>query len=66
MATYINRGITNYAKENGITVKNNDEIYVLVQNNKEESKIYEYQIEHSKSHKVEIPSRTLAVIIIKI
>ena len=58
--------IANFAKDAVITVKHNGKIYMLVQNYSEESQVYEYQIEHGESKKVEIPSQSMATIIINI
>lgn len=56
--------IANYSKEDVISVKHNGKIYLLVQNNSEESEPYEFQIKEGKSQIVEVPNKSLAVIII--
>lgn len=69
MSKYLVTGaerIANYSKDDVISVKHNGKLYVLVQNNNNVAQVYEYQIEHGTSKKVEILAKYLAVIIINI
>lgn len=56
--------IANFSRENLISVKHNGKLHVLVQNNTNEPQVYEYQIEHGQSEKIEIPGQSLAAITI--
>lgn len=68
MSKYLAPGakrIANFSKDVVITVKHNDTIYILVQNTAETAQTYEWQIESGKVQTVEIPTQSLAAIIIK-
>ena len=58
--------IANFSRGDLISVKHQGKIYVLVQNSKDESQTYECQIESGEGKTVEIPSNSLAVIILNI
>jgi len=56
--------IANFSRENLISVKHNGKLHILVQNTSDAPQVYEYQIEHGTSQKIEIPGRSLAAITI--
>ncbi|WP_165876139.1 glycoside hydrolase family 30 protein [Mariniflexile fucanivorans] len=69
MSTYLVPGakrIANFSKDELISVKHNNKIYVLVQNNNDAPQTYECQIANGEKQIVNLPSQTLAVIILDI
>ena len=56
--------IANFSRADLISIKYEGKIYVLIQNSKDEAQAYECQIENGEGIKVEIPSNSLAVIIL--
>ncbi|MEL0652304.1 hypothetical protein V6246_12795 [Algibacter sp. TI.3.09] len=58
--------IANFSRADLISIKHQGKVYVLLQNSKDEAQIYECQIGNDEGKTVEIPSNSLAVIILNI
>ena len=58
--------IGNFSRADLISIKHEGKVYVLIQNTKDEAQAYECQIENEAGVKVEIPSNSLAVIVLDI
>ncbi|MDO7137583.1 glycoside hydrolase family 30 protein [Algibacter lectus] len=58
--------IANFSRADLISIKHQGKVYVLLQNSKDEAQIYECQIENGEGKTVEIPSNSLAVVILNI
>ncbi len=57
--------IANFSRDDLISLKYNNQIIVLVQNDGKTPKAYEYQIEDEEGQQFEIPAKSLAAIVIK-
>ncbi|MHA7944793.1 glycoside hydrolase family 30 protein [Formosa sp. 3Alg 14/1] len=58
--------IANYSKDDLISVKHDNKVYVLLQNNKDIPNSYECQIEEGEKQIVTLPAKSLAVIVLNI